>query len=212
MTVIMRRMPVYLDDQAVDLGAGPLTAILRTAGERLRGDGRIVVEVQLDGQPVSANDFDQEADLATSELRLYTADPRELAIEALEHVRDRLATARQMQSDAAELLQQDKAADALGKVGQANEAWLQAHQAVIMAADAGGVSLGTLTIDGEPASAYIQELVRSLTSLKDTLTHHDTVALADALAYEWPGMTDRWDRLVAQMVTTIEKNSAGEAR
>ncbi len=203
----MPRMPVYLDDQVVELGGGPLSSILRAASDRLRPDGRIIAEVRLDGETVPAEEFETRPlpDVASADLRLYSANPRDLAIDALEHVRDRLAAAREIQAAAADLLQQDKAAEALAQVGEANDAWIQAYRAVLLAADAGGIDLNTLRVGGDPASSCVIDLVRSLTGLKETLTHHDTVALADALAYEWPGTTDRWDALVAAMVDELER-------
>lgn len=200
-------MAVYLDDEAIDVRGADLAAVLQTAQDRLRGAGRIVVEVQLDGRALTGDDLLTHGRdrLDASELRLYSADPLELSLDALDATRARLAQAREAQSEAADLLQADKAAEALAKVAVANEAWLQTQQAVGIAAETAGIDLAVFTIDGEPVASYTSELVTALKSLRDQLARRDTVSLADALAYEWPTLTDRWDRLIETMIQEIER-------
>lgn len=199
-------MAIFLDDQAVELAGDDLAGVLRAAQRRLEPDGRVVVEVRIDGESLSGDELErqQAAAVADAELRLYSASPTALAVETLEQVRCRLGQVRQSQGDAAEMLQQDRAAEALQKVGESVEGWMQTQQAVSLAAGLTGIDLGAVTVDGQPVSDITGDLVTALTNMKELLAAGDTVAMADALAYEWPEHVDAWDRLIGQLLAEIE--------
>ena len=203
-------MAIFLDDQAVELGGGDLAAVLQAAQQRLAADGRVVVEVQLDGESLAGNELElrQNAQVGQAELRLYSAAPAEVAMETLEQVRHRLEAVRQTQGEAADLLQQDRAAEALQKVAVSVEGWMQTQQAVAMVAGLTDIDLNAITVDDQPVAAITESLVDALTTMKELLGAGDTVAMADALAYEWPEHVDAWDRLVEQLLTEIEENHA----
>lgn len=199
-------MPIYLDDEPVTIVGENLAAVLDAARQKLEPTGRMVVEVQIDGQTLSGDELQEQAQtaVAASEIRLYSADPRELAIDALDQVRGRLAQVRDDQQAAADLLQQDKGVEAIQKVGDCIAGWMQTQQAVTLAANLSGVDLNTMQVGGKPATESMERLIGGLRSLKDALVHRDTVALADALAYEWPEQLDDWDRLAEELTRQIE--------
>ncbi|MFW6058618.1 MAG: hypothetical protein ACODAQ_00465 [Phycisphaeraceae bacterium] len=201
-------MPIYLDDEAVELPGDDLGTVLAAARERLEADGRVVVEVAMDGQTLSADDLEQQHQTpvpADSDVRLYTADPAALSIETLEQVRTALSGAADLQDQAADLLQQDQISEAMQKVAQVVEIWLQVQQAVLNAALLTSVDLDELKVDDQPLSAFTDDLVEKLNTLKETIHNQDTVGLADALGYEWPEVVDRWDRLVGELIARIQK-------
>jgi len=95
-------MPIYLDDQAVQLHAKSLGEVLAQAQQQLAPRGRVVVEVRLDDQTLTGEQIDTDkAQLVDGrDLHLYSADPNALAISTLEEIRDRLVEARSMQDQA----------------------------------------------------------------------------------------------------------------
>jgi hypothetical protein len=199
-------MAIYLDDEAVDLPGEDLGAVLAAARDRLEPEGRVVVEVAMEGQTLDAQALEQQDQIPVvdgAEVRLYTADPVELSVETLGQVRTALAHAGELQADAADLLQRDDADTALGKVAEAVQVWLQVQQAVLHAALLAEVELDELNVAGEPVSGYTDELIARLTELRDAIQAHDTVALADTLAYEWPDIVDRWDRVIGALIDEI---------
>lgn len=203
-------MPVLLDDTPLTTDGARLRDAVAAAVNALQPDGRVLVEIQLDGQTLPEDEIEARADepVDDAEVRLYSADPTALATSTLEQVRSRLAEADQMMRDAADLLQGDQTAAGLRKVAEAIEPWLQTQQAVIQCATLIGIDLNGLDIDGQPLTAPVQDLLQQLTTLKELITANDTVALADALAYEWPETTARWDRLVATLIERIEDDQA----
>jgi hypothetical protein len=199
-------MPIYLDDEPADLSGATLDAVLDAARERASQSGRVVVEVQADGRPLLGEELEARrgAPLGSADLRLYTADPREREVTTLGLIGARLADARQAQTEAAELLQQDQPAEAMKRVGQAIEVWQEAQRAVLYSAALTGVRLEERTFDGRPFTAFTDELLTRIKGLRDLIASRDTVALADALAYEWPEVIDRWERLIVELIGWIE--------
>lgn len=201
----MLPMQVYLDEQPVELPGSHLAALLDAARKRLDG-ARVVVEVAVDGDKLNEQEITDRAEekLGDVDVRLVTADPRELAIETLEQVRGRLGDAQELQQDAADLLQQDQTPPALQKVGQSVEAWLQVQQAVLQSAVLLNLDLDRIDVDGRPAHELTSQAVEQLGDVKTFIQANDTVALADALQYEWPETTAQWHRLIDALVAQIK--------
>ncbi len=120
-------MPVFLDDQAVDWPARTLAEALDAASRHTGDSDRIVTDVYLDGQALMGSELDdnRDTDITEAQVRLYSADPAELAVTTLEQVRGRLDEARRLQSNAAELFQKDQPAEAIQCVADAAGAWQQ---------------------------------------------------------------------------------------
>ncbi|MEM8738792.1 MAG: hypothetical protein AAGG38_10000 [Planctomycetota bacterium] len=198
-------MQVMLDDQAVELTGPSLGALLDAARARLADGGRVVVEVAVDGRKLGDDQITarRDEDVASQDVRLVSADPRRLAVETLEQVRGRLTDAEALQQEAADLLQQDQTPGALAKVGESVEAWLQVQQAVLHSTVLLGLDLDALDVDGEPAHALTEQALARLQDVKQHLQAGDTVALADALAYEWPETTAKWHKLIDAVVGAI---------
>ncbi len=72
------------------------------------------------------------------------------------------------------------------------------HSAVLL-----DVDLDRRQVDDAPVGQTVNDLIDQLKQLKDMLTSGDTVALADALAFEWPQTTDRWQLLIDEMIGWI---------
>ena len=209
----MGGMAIYLDDEAMDLaGAGvgavdDLRAVLVAARERLGDRGRVVVEVEVDGRRLGTDELEraEAVDVRGREVRLVSEDPRSLAVEALEGVRDRLHDAEAQQERAADLLQRGDSAGGLRAVGEAVHAWSQTQAAVLHASSLLGVDVDALDVKGARGAELRERLVEQLRELTRLIGAGDTVALADALAYEWPETTRRWDTLIEALVARIEQ-------
>ncbi|MEO1236700.1 MAG: hypothetical protein AAFX76_07930 [Planctomycetota bacterium] len=198
-------MQITLDDQTVDLDGPSLGQLLDAARDRLADGGRVVVEVAVDGHKLAEDQIlaRRDDDVADLDVRFVSADPRKLAVDTLEQVRGRLGDAAELQQEAADLLQRDQTQPALKKVGESIEGWLQVQQAVLHATVLLSIDLDTLTVDGEPAHALTTEALARLEDVKGHLQAGDTVALADALAYEWPETTAKWHALIDAVVEAI---------
>jgi hypothetical protein len=199
-------MAIYLDDEPAKLKGSCLAEILAAATDGLAGDGRVVVEVQLNGKVLNGDELGEHRDtlLDDAELRLTSADPRALAVSTLLQVRDVLPHAGELHEQAAEKFQQDNPTEALKYVAEAIEVWMQVQEAVLGSAGILSLSLDEVKVDGEPMTGFTEELIGKLHGLKDLITAGDTVGMADALAYEWPPLVGRWEALIDQLIKTVE--------
>jgi hypothetical protein len=200
-------MPIYLDDEAVTLSGDSLGDVLSAAREQLAEHKRVVVEVQIDGQSLVDSEIDEQQDAAIGdrEVRLFTADPVALAVGTLGQVREVLDVAQRVQTEAAELFQEDRSADAIQRVAEAMSIWQQTQQAVLHSAVLLELDLDQRTVAGTPVSETVNDLIGHLMSLRDQLAAGDTVAVADALAYEWPQTVQHWQKLIDAMIGWIEE-------
>jgi len=199
-------MAIFLDDEPVQLSGDNLGELIVSATRQLADEGRVVVEVMLDGNVLNAEELgkSQHEAMTDSEVRLTSADPSALAVATLCQVRDQLPLASSLHEQAAESLQQDNPADALKLLAEAISVWMQTQEAVLGSAGVVGLGLDEVKVGDEPMSGFTDELIKQLHGLKDLITAGDTVALADTLAYEWPPIVDRWDALIGELIQKIE--------
>lgn len=200
-------MPIYLDGQRTELTGQTLADLIDAAQRRVAGAGRIIVEVIVNGETLGQDQIESSSGnpVLGSEVRLESADPRELAGTTLEQVRIGLTDAREAQAEAASLFQQDQPSDAMQQVSRAISVWQQTQQAVLQSTMLLGINLDQKTFEQQPVIKMTDSLLAQLRTLRDLIAAGDTVGLADTLAYEWPEMTDRWDRLIVEIQGWIEK-------
>jgi len=202
-------MPIYLDGKATELAGEKLGAVIDAAQKRLAGSGRVLVEIQLNGRSLVGDEIETQRDVgvAGADLKLESADPRQLAVQTLEAVRVGLDDARVAQGEAADLLQRDQPTHAMEQIGRAVEVWQQTQQAVLHTTMLLGIDLSQRQFEGKPITATTDALLANLRTLRDAIANRDLVALADSLNYEWPETTAKWDRLIAEIIKWV---NAGE--
>jgi hypothetical protein len=202
-------MPVYLDDQPVNLRADSLGGILDAAARELGKRGRIVAQVELNGRvledaELSAN---QALNIGAKDLRLLSADPKELVLASIPQVCAELAGLPAMQGKIAQLLQQDHRRQAMAKLPEVLAVWQRAQQLLGFAMTLLGDAAADIEVDGQGAEQAVAALADQLRSVRELIEAGDAVAMADALAYEWPATAERWGRLLQAMARSIESAS-----
>jgi len=142
-------MPVHIDDMPVDLDSGPLGEVLLAAQKRMEPQGRIIVEVLLDGRTIVGDELVDRQNEAIDDatLNLLTANPRELVIDTLGETHRMLEAAGEQQAEAADALQRDDEATALERIGEAMTIWQQTERAVSESAMIMEISLDSLRVD-----------------------------------------------------------------
>ncbi len=199
-------MAIHLDDKPVKLTVATLDELLIAAKAMLADRGRMVVEVQRDGRTLSAKEIEahRKRSLGQVDWALRSALPGELAVTTLREVKDLLTEARQKQEQAAGDFQADNAADAMRGLGEALEVWHQAPQAILDATNLMRLASDEVTVAGQNVQTLSAALVDQLRDLRQLVQDGDTVALADALGYEWPEITQRWQSLIDALIVKIE--------
>ncbi len=199
-------MRIYLDDLPVELAGETLDDLLSSAKTALAISGRIVVDVERDGRVLTAAEIQahRTRPLNHAQWRLTSSHPAELAVSTLREVKDLLTEARLKQEEAAADFQADNAGDAMRGLSAALEVWNQAPQAIINAANLMRLPCDDINVAGQNVQTLSASLVDQLRDLRQLVQDGDTVALADALGYEWPEITQRWQTLIDALIARIE--------
>jgi len=203
-------MPTFLDDAPFTTDAATLDGVLDAAQQDVQANGRLIVEVSLDGQPLVGDDLEarRTQPIDDAEVRLYTADGAQIAAEALREVRQSIDQIDQLHDRAAEQLQRGDQAEGMQTVGQVIELWLGVQRAVGQSAQVAGINLDGFEFGDTSAKALFAGLLERLQELKALIEANDTVALADALAYEWNEITGPWAELVDTLTARVESTDA----
>lgn len=207
-------MRVILDDE-------PCLSDATTVGEAIDGAaavaerrGRIVIEVTVDG--AAWNDSDlvsaERRDGPACEIALVSANLKDLVCRTLDDAAAALLDAETMQCEAAELLQADRRAEAMEKLGAAITIWQSVHLAVLQSAQACGIDLTALTIGGHPMTDAVIRLSTQLDALRTALDGDDPVGLSDTLLYDLPDVVAEWREVLHVLRSRVECTlDSGEA-
>lgn len=199
-------MHVFLDDRAIGGEAASLAEALRAGVAAAERVGRMIVEVQADGERVSDEVLGDPARHPASigEIRLLSADPVAMVADALKEAGLLLVEAKGRQGDAA-------TAFVTGDLGAGTEhlkavvgAWQSVQDAVSKSAAVLGIDLGTLEFqggDGEmhPARDEIAGLAALLNDLLGAVSRQDWSASADVLDYDLAGAADLWGAMIRRL-------------
>ena len=199
-------MHLFLDNDSIDTDATTLGQALAEARTHLGDSGRVIVEVRVDGQTVPEQELSDrhDAQIAGEEVHLITADPRELARQALSDLSRALQANADKQRHAAALLRDDQAPQALDEVRESLNVWSQAQQAILQSAQLLSLPLDDWQVDGRSIPQIVEELAEQLRAVREQLIATDWVGLADSMEYELVDSIETWTRMVEEVMRRIE--------
>jgi hypothetical protein len=195
-------MQIYLDEQRCDVHADSVAEAVTAAARIATARGRTITDVLVDGRRWNAEALGaaQAQDTAADEVRLSSANARDLVCQTFSDAAHALTEASELQRHAAELLQADRMADAMGDLGRAMEIWGSVHQAVDMGAEMAALDL-------EPHRGVIDGLAERLRSMRGALEQRDIAALADTLLYDLPDVVTEWRSLLHELTERVRGGS-----
>ncbi|MFK7961243.1 MAG: hypothetical protein AB8G96_12055 [Phycisphaerales bacterium] len=204
-------MRVTLDDQPCQVPADSIRDALAGAAAAAEANGRIIVEVMVDGQAWSQDDLGsaERCDGVAGHLELISTDRDKLVCRTLSDVDAALLEIDGLQRAAAESLQVGETAEGMGRLGEALELWLLVERGIGMSTETAGVDLPSVIHDGEPVGRAIHRLKDQLRGIRDALAGHDHVSLADGLLYELPDVIAYWRSIVGTVRALVESRDAG---
>ena len=202
-------MRVLLDETPCEIDATYVGEAIAAAAELAEGRGRIIVDVQVDGQ--SWGDA-QLSDLArdrteADDVQLTTADPRALVSQTLGDASEVLAGADQLQREAAELIEANAIPEAMEKLREALGTWDSVVLAITMGGQMLNLDLEAVEVDGVPTHLVIAGLKDRLRMVRSALQSHDPIGLSDTLLYELPEIIQSWRDLLEQLQRTVQGES-----
>ncbi|HSV15909.1 MAG TPA: hypothetical protein VLI90_16730 [Tepidisphaeraceae bacterium] len=172
----------------------------------LQRDDRLVVNLLIDGEQPDLSRMGALRQSSVNGRTLYieTADPSEMALEALDEVEEQLKSADKFKNDAAELLQRNQVARAMEKLGQCFTTWQAGQESVLKVGQLLRLDLEAMSIGGgQSLIDVLGEFTQQLRDIKDTLVERDFVALTDLLLYETTETNLRWSAVLDALRAVI---------
>lgn len=169
----------------------------RTVGQVLthvQRPDRLVINLLIDGEEPDLGMIGsvKRSPLAGHTIFIETAEPRQIALDALDEVEQQLSEADRLKSDAVELLQIGSVEKAMQKLSGCFSTWQNAQQSVVKTAQLLRINLDSMRVDGSTLSEMVDEFAAQLRQIKATLESRDFVALSDILTYETTQTNERW--------------------
>lgn len=195
-------MPVSIDQTIVN------TQDLPTVGavlDRIAGDRRIAVGVLVDGREPELADLDALRAIPTDAhlVQIETADPREMAMDALVSMEKALNEADASRDQAADLLQRNQTQAAMAQLSACLGVWQQAQQCVTQSAQLVGIDLDEIRVEGQELQAVVSDFATQLREIRRALEDRDYVALSDVLTYELGETGRRWRSAIMSLSSAV---------
>lgn len=186
-------MSVTVDHQplmAESLGLTTLGQLLA----HLQKDNRLVVHVLIDGQEPDLAQMPavRRTPLAGHTLFIETADPRQLANDALAEVDAQLAEVDRLRIEASDLILKNQHQKAMEKLSGCFSTWQHAQESILKTARLLRLDLAEVVVDGQPLTELVAQFAEQLRSIKSALENRDFVGLNDILVYEAHETSGRW--------------------
>lgn len=209
-------MRVLLDELPCDVRAESVGEAINAASALVEHDGRMIVEVVVDGEQWTAKHLESDERRAQSadEIRLTSADPVQLVSQTFSDASRALTDAAGLQQRAAELLQADRLSEAMHELHEAVAIWIAVQQALTMGLDLAEIDptqpafdVSDSSGDGPTIVALVTQLQQRLASVHDALMNKDTVAVADVLLYELPQVLANWQTMLEALQARISSRN-----
>lgn len=211
-------MKAFLDRAALPLPAHTVAAAISAGRQHAAAAGRVIIEVKLDGRPLSDEELDSPSDLPLpdSTLELFTADAAALVRSSFADVADHLGQARQDQADAARCLHAGEIQESLGKLQSALTCWEALQQVIRQGPALLRVPLEAIVLpDGAGRQLSILDRVNALAgdlaAIRSALETRDWSALADALDGDLDTAASVWQGLLLAMSERLKPGGPGLA-
>jgi len=181
---------------------------LQTLGQliaHLQKDNRLVVHVLIDGQEPDLSQMPSVRKVALNQHTLFieTADPRELAFQALGEVEAQLSEADRLRTEASDLIVKSQNQKAMEKLSGCFSTWQHAQESVLKTAQLLRLDLADVQVAGRPLPEMVSEFAAQLRQIKTALENRDFVLLNDILTYEAVETTTTWLAAVSSLRAMI---------
>lgn len=194
---------ILLDETPVTLEVGPPLTFAQTfekLRDSIRSADRIVLDVEIDGQPVIWGDgslrwSDRFAE--QSVLAVHTSTTLVLAVTSLEQVQEALPTVAERHRAAADALRHGDGQAAMVQAMEALAWWQELQSAVgqLWRLCSMTVPEANWQATSAESQALTKKVTAELSAIKDAFSRRDLILVADILEYELSPLTERWNVL-----------------
>lgn len=191
-------MRVILDNQPCTIDATNLGEALAAASTLAEGQGRLVVEVLVDGALLSDAQLQDEDRLCGTarELELKTTTASALLKETFNQAAEAIADTARIQQHAAELLRSNQPSEGMQAIGTALNSWGEIHEATVKGLLLAGEEPEQLVVGKIAFVEANTSLQEQLSALREGIQAQDASAICDGLLYEFPRVCELWIELL----------------
>jgi hypothetical protein len=172
------------------------------------GEGRrMVVAVYCDGQAVAEKNLDAvlSAPLASfGELALQTQPVAALVRTTLEQAIAMLEELSAIRLAAADALDRGEEPAAMQEIRKLLQIWQQVQQSLVFSAEAMGIDLDSLEVEGYHFTNLVSQMKGGLGSLREAMCNHDAVLISDLLRYDLENLFAKWTSFLAMLGSSIQ--------
>lgn len=190
-------MRVMLDGQCVVEQADSLRDALAAASNRAEELGRLILEVNADGEPLPPQSLEAPEDHSGSigELALVSADPQAFALNILHESADAVDQTLKLQVDAANKMEQGEPQDSFEALSAGLSMWDMVQQAIARTREIAPPAEAQLAARVDD---HITQLRDQLLSVRGSIESQDWAALGDTLRFDLADLGTSWSSLLRE--------------
>lgn len=204
-------MQLWIDDTQLD-SPDNLEAAFEIARKHAEDSGRLIIDIQADGQPIDDALLDQPPsdNAGVEELRLTTTNFKAFLIETIESAKDALESTKGDQVEAADQIRTGELDQAIESLKSVLEGWHAVRDVVSQSAALAEIDVNALEIiDAKGTSTTgaqsIESLSKNLAEVRNCLAKSDWASLGDAIEYDLDDQINAWNALLNAMIAQIKK-------
>ena len=193
-------MNIWIDDTQLE-SAADLDTALEQARLHAESQGRLIVDILVDGQPATDALFDEDpADHPPiSELRFTTANTAALVNDTIDTAIESIDLLKADQQAGAQQLREDDMDNAMQTLRAIMEGWQAMRDIVDQITQVTDLDINTLSVNQQPATEIVNKLSKSLEDVRETLKNEDWSLLGDTIEYDLNELADQWSTLLSSM-------------
>ena len=186
-------MSVTVDQEMLPAQLMGLTTVGQVLAH-LKRENRVIVNVFIDGRAPDLRKIRaiKRSPLAGHDVRIETADPRQIAHQVLDEVEAQLVEVDRLTSESAALLEKKQLAPAVEKLGGCFTAWRHVQEAIFKVAQLRRIDIQTIKVQGRAFTDLIADFAQRLREMRRALDGRDFAALRDLLTGKMDQVADQW--------------------
>ncbi len=193
-------MNIWIDDTQIEQ-TDDLDTALETARLHAESQGRLIVDILVNGQPATDAFFEESMESLPpiTDLHFTTADTATLVSETIETAIESITLLKADQQAGAQQLREDDMENAMQTLRAIMEGWQAMRDIVDQITQITDLDINTLTVDQQPATQIVEKLSKSLGDVRETLKNEDWSLLGDVIEYDLNELADQWSSLLSAM-------------
>lgn len=193
-------MNIWIDDTQIEQ-TDDLDTALETARLHAESQGRLIVDILVNGQPATDAFFEESMENLPpiTDLHFTTADTASLVSETIDTAIESIALLKADQQAGAQQLREDDMDNAMQTLRAIMEGWQAMRDIVDQITQITDLDINALTVNQQPATQIVEKLSKSLGDVRETLKNEDWSLLGDVIEYDLNELAEQWSSLLSAM-------------